>query len=340
MLASCGGRAPATPATPATPTAPATPAAAAPVEPAPNQCQEPLVARTVEYQAFDDKRYQRQAWIGERIALLVPAGERDECVMTHLVSVLDQAYTYYQKVTGQEPKSNKSLEGRPTIAVVEQTCGAGCGYLGASGIELMPDFFEVLYRGVAESGRFDQVVFYELGRNFWFYSDQIEFTGTDNTGSVTTGYAVLMRFMSMKAVSAKGGPFNGRPFKEFRREVEDLLDRYLADPNANFDNTLRVGKAPANPMNLGATDLFASIIFRLARVHGDGLIERLWREVGKRPKATSTEQAIDNLVLAASAAARVNLGRVFGKRWRFPISTQAYSELLQRFGPAVSPASY
>jgi hypothetical protein len=89
-------------------------------------------------------------------------------------------------------------------------------------------------------------------------------------------------------------------------------------------------------MDLNGTDLFASFCFRLCRDHGGPkLVARLWKEAAKRPEAKSTQDAIDNFVLAASTAAGKDLGPLFAETWRWPVSESARREAAKvRAAPA------
>ena len=295
-----------------------------------------------QYRTFEDQSITLYPYTGQNIALLVPSPNLNEATLTQIVTVFDAAYDYYEQTTGREPALYFNYNGLGTIAVVPKTCGAGCGFLGATGIELVNPTFDVLYSGVRNNNEYDQVVFYEFGRNFWFYGDQVEYKGSDNTGSITTGYAVFMRFMALEATKVTPGPFNGTDFSVFQAEVEGLLDLYLADPSLNWNNTLRLGKAPSNSLNLGATDLFASFLFELRELYGDQFIQQIWKEVENRPNASTTQDAVDNFILAASAAADENLTSLFVDTWRWPISNSAKEEAANRFGSSKSvpePAS-
>ena len=195
----------------------------------------------------------------------------------------------------------------------------GVGISGTKGIEIQKDYFDILYEGVAQKDEYDQVLFYELGRNFWFYGDKIEYKGPDDTGSITTGYAVFMRFMSMEAAGVKPGPYGDTDFAEFESAVREMLDLYIADDSLNWSNTLLVGQAPENPLGLGATDLFASFLFELTDTYGQAFIAKLWQEVGKGPDAASTQEAVDNFIVAASITAGEDLTALFST-WKWPVS--------------------
>ena len=286
-----------------------------------------LNPRQVSYQDFSGATLNLYAWPGSYTALLSRRGDLSRSVMASILRTTDKIYLFYQKSTGYTPALGKSFQGKATIADVPATCGAGCGYLGATGIELQSDYFDKLYNGVATRGEYDQPVFYEFGRNFWNLSSQLAYLPPDGADAVITGFAVFMRFKAVEAAGVRVSNFNGWSFPEFRARVKAMVDLYSADPTQTWDNTLRLNRPQANnPSNLGGTDLFASFVFRLARDYGgDRFVNRLWREAAKRPSATSTQDAVDNFFLAACAASNRNLTTLFTEKWRWPISPAAQS---------------
>lgn len=189
-----------------------------------------------------------------------------------------------------------------------------------------------MYNGVRNSNQYDQIVFFEFGRNFWFYGNQIEYKGSDDRGVITAGFAAFMRFMSIEAVGVNPGPFNGEDFSTYKAVVSGLLDSYLADPTLNWGNTLRIGIAPSNRLGLGGVDLFVSFLLELKELYGDAFVQQIWEEVGNRPNAQTTQDAVDNFVLAASAATVRNLTSLFVDTWRWPMSDSAKQEAASRFG--------
>ena len=197
----------------------------------PDQPTRPPLAKPlapVAYKSFQGKARSLFPWKGEKIAFLTPTSDLDPVTMTRLVEVFDRMWRFYADATDREPAKSREYEGCLSIAVEPETCGAGCGYLGFTGIELMPDTFRALYDGVRRDGKIDQALPYELGRNFWFYGDALEYVGDDNTGSITTGYAVLMRFWAIEAAGCEVGPFRDASGKEFLAEVRGLVDLYTA----------------------------------------------------------------------------------------------------------------
>jgi hypothetical protein len=236
-------------------------------------------------------------------------------------TTMDSVYNFYRRCTGRDPNIFYTVNNHTTVADVPSTCGAGCGELGYTGVELLSSFFDLMYNDINTSNQYDQAVFYEFGRNFWFYGGQLAYKTND---PVTTGYAVFMRFMAMEATGVQGGPFNGvTPFADFKASEEALVDQYLSNTALNWQNTLGANAGVPGGFG-GATDLFASFCMRLRRDYGgDVFLNDLWQEADKQPPANSTQDAVDNFILAACAAAHKNLTNLFMVQWRWPMSAPA-----------------
>src|SRR5437899_5242215 len=184
--------------------------------------------------------------------------------MVKIITALDKAYDFYESATAQRPPGSDptTFMGRDTIAVVNSTCGAGCSQVGLTGMEILNQYFQILYNAVASANQYDQVLFYEFGRNFWFYSPQLQYAPPD-IDPVVTGYAVYMRFVSMNAAGVAGAPFNGNSFTSFETAVTNLMDTYVRTSSLNWSNTFRTGTAPPNSFGLGGTDLIASLLMHI-----------------------------------------------------------------------------
>jgi hypothetical protein len=256
--------------------------------------------------------------------------------MGPILIALDKAWDFYQLAAapGRQPApyGPTTFQGRDTIAVVNATCGAGCSYVGFTGTEILLNNFNILYNEVNNNFQFDQVLFYEFGRNFWFYDGQLNYHSPD-VDPVATGFAVYMRFMSMDAAGVNGGPHNGSSFSFFRSQVVSLIDSYILDSTLNWTNTFKIGHAPANTLGLGTTDMIASLLMRIERDFGKpGFATNFWKQVALRNVAFSTQGAVDNFILAASATTSKNLVGIFTNTWKFPVSNAAALEAQQRWG--------
>ncbi|XZG70697.1 carbohydrate-binding protein [Chitinibacteraceae bacterium HSL-7] len=282
----------------------------------------------VAWKDFNGKFSTLYAWEGNNVAVLARQPDLNADSMKKLVSTLDNAYNFYQQTTGYTPNPYILYNGKLSIADVAETCGAGCGYIGYTGIELQHAAFDIFYNALHKDSQYDQTVFYELGRNFWGFGSQLEYKAPDQVAPVVTGFAVFMRNLTMESLALAGAPVNGTPLGRFNEEMLGLIDRYEADPSLNWSNTLAADRAPANTLGLGGADLFSSMMFRLQRDYGGyTFVKRFWDEVRLRPAATTTQEAVDNFFLAASHAAKRNLTTQFVTRWRIPVSDAAQASV-------------
>lgn len=279
------------------------------------------------YTNFNGAPMNLHVWEGNKVIILSRNSNLNRETMFKWLKAMDTTYEYYRTCTGREPSINPAtyISNKTTIADVTTTCGAGCGYLGATGIELQNTYFDVMYNAIDNYNQYDQAAFYEFGRNFWFYGNQLAYKTND---PIATGYAVFMRFMAMEAAGVNGAPFGSWTFSTFRSNVENLITTYLADASLNWGNTLGIGQGIAGS-GLGATDLFASFCFRLRRDYGgEAFVQNVWKKAGLRPNAITTQGAVDNFFLASCAAANKNLTTLF-QSWKWPLSASAVSEALQ-----------
>ena len=294
--------------------------------------QKPKPAAPTPYTTFNGEHLTLYAWPGAKTAVLTASPALDPDTMQKLVSATDRAFAFYADQTGRvpapAPPPTVPYKGLATIAEVAQTCGPGCANLGATGIEITPRSMQFLFYGIKNVDRFDSVLFLELGRNFWFLNPQLNYKEAANEPCINTGFAVLMRDEAIHALHLQGAlEGSADDYDERESRTENLIDRYLADPSLTWANTLGAGQSP----DLGCTDLFASFVMRLMREHG-GLkfLSALWHEAAQRPAAHTTQDAVDNFILAASAAAHQNLTDQFAQ-WRWPTSDAALAEANQLY---------
>lgn len=258
-----------------------------------------LGAQPFSYTSMKGHVYSLTPWTGKYVALLTKNKDLDPMVMKKLLDALDFAYVYYAQITGKIPTPYLTYANRLSIAEVSDTCGAGCGYLGLTGIELLESTFNKLYQDARDRNSYDQAVFYEFGRNFWFYEKQL-----GKIPALTTGFAISNRFYAMEYARLRGAPFKtGMTFTEFKKSVlSDLLEIYMANDRFTWRNTIAINVAPPNPNNWGGADLVASMLNVIRRDGGPGAMQTFWRTMGELPEAVTREQAINNFLAAAKAA--------------------------------------
>ena len=282
----------------------------------------------------------RYAWEGRNVTVLTQKPDLNPGLMQLWVEALDKGWDYYAAATGRVPATSSfQYHGKVTIAQVSYTCGAGCGQVGARGIEADSANFQRQYDSALNNGAFGGFLFYEMGRNFWFYGNELAYKAPTNSNAVTTGFAVLMQWWSMDAagVHIDDDSCLG-PAGAVRTHFEGLVDKYIENSALNWNNTMANGAGTASGCATDGPVLFTSILMRVQRDFGDADFGmRLWKAADARPDASTTEQAVDNLVVAASVAAGMNLSRYFEETLRWTVSAQAKNELQTLMGTAIEP---
>lgn len=272
-------------------------------------------------------------WTGSNIVFLTTNGTYDRALMNHWVSRLDRGWGLYADLIGARPRPFKQLDGRATIAAVpgfEFTCGAGCGYVGLSGIELAM-FYRWNYPALRKNtNAMPHYVFYEMGRNF--------FTFGERHSAFTTGFAVFMRYVCMDTLGCADEDAKTRQIIE---SVEPLIRTGNMSFLKTFTNADGLSeKAPrvkdaagrwVDPSDQPVT--YASAMLRLRREHGgNDWVRRCFHALAQcppiRPKGREGALAQSwNWLIAASVAARKDLSPVFVEDWRLPLRATTRKEL-------------
>jgi hypothetical protein len=276
------------------------------------------------------------AWPGTKNAILTKTSTLDPVLMRKMLAAADGTYNYYAGATGKLPSLFFNYNRLATIADTGvggvNLCGDGCTYVGATGMEISDNAFGWLYGGLP-SNLYDQVIFYEFGRSFWLYGSTLEYKSPDVSSCMVTGFAVLMRYRSLSAQGLTG-TFGGSAanYTSTYNATLGLIDTYAANTSLTWSNTFRTDSY-SGASGLGCSDLFTSLTIRLAQNYGgEAFIQNLYKEAAKRPTTVTTQDAVDNFVLSASAAANHNLTSIFTDQWRWPVSSAAEAEAMTRWG--------
>jgi hypothetical protein len=283
--------------------------------------------------AFNPDRWQKRGlstsfypWQGKEILFLTTTNSFDPKVMAAFLDRLDAGWRLYTELTGRRPNLFKQIGGKPVIAAVPDaglTCGYGCGYIGATGIEV-GGFYDHDYPLLARDPKaFPHYYFYEMGRNFYTFSDRHSL--------FITGYAVFMRYVCMDGLKCEDPD---APTREAIEKAESLFAASGLDFLQGFTTFGGLDeKAPrlkhADGRWLQPSDqpvMYSSAMLKLRKDHGgDGWVKRFFAELVKCPKikVQNREDALRqsrNWLVAASCAARKDLSPVFVERWKFPLS--------------------
>lgn len=272
-------------------------------------------------------------WTGSNLVFLTTSPEFDPEVMGRFVQRLDGGWQLYQELAARAPSLFKQIDGLPTIAAVpgfEYTCGYGCGYVGATGIEAGA-FYGHDYPILAnDPAAVPHYYFYEMGRNFYTFGDRHSL--------FTTGYAVFMRYVCLDTLACPD------PDVATRQTIESAIDLYAKSPMGFLEGFTTLGgldeKAPRlkdpNGRPIQPSDqpvIYASAMLRLHRdCGGNEWLGRFFRHLAACPEVppespdAGLRQGL-NWLIAASCAARRDLTPVFVDQWRLPLPASSRQAL-------------
>ena len=156
-------------------------------------------------------------WEGRNVVFLTTTNQFDAEVMGRFVGRLDAGWKLYAELTGRSPQPFRQRDGKPTIAAVPDaalTCGYGCGYVGATGMEI-GGFYDGDYPlAKRDPEAFAHYYFYEMGRNYYTFGDRHSL--------FITGYAVFMRYVCMDALHCTD------PDRSTRQTIETCESLYAS----------------------------------------------------------------------------------------------------------------
>ena len=277
--------------------------------------------------------FEMLAWKGERIALLTRPGDYDAEKMRAFVSILDRGWQTQARLVGRSPRPFRQIGGKATICAIPKaklSCGYGCGYVGATGIEVSGFYNRDWPAFRKDPHAFAHYYFYEMGRNYYLFGDRHSL--------FTTGYAVFMRYVCMDELGCTD------PDSKTRQTIE-RCEQVYADSEIRFFDAFTNFSAGEKGHRLSEPGggkivpsdqpvMYATAMLKLRRDHGEAWTGKFLHALGEcQPyKATDEASAVPqclNWLVCASVAAGEDLSPIFADRWRMPL-TPEQRQLMKR----------
>lgn len=266
-------------------------------------------------------------WEGKHVVLLTTTADLDREVMTLFLDRLDRAWQLYADYTRLSPQPHMLLDNKVTIAAVPDssfTCGAGCGFIGFSGIEVGV-FYSWDYPNTSKHrDQFSDYYFYEMARNYFRFGDR--------HSAFTTGFSVFMRYVCMDALDCENRHADihkklAAAEAEFAKSKLTFLQGFTTVTTGGRDEY--VDLIPGYPSN--AASLYASAMLKLRRDYGgDEWVKAFFTNLRRCPSIPWVDDLGDsgraqglNWLVAASCAARRDLSPVFVERWKLPVGKKS-----------------
>jgi hypothetical protein len=268
---------------------------------------------TVTYVTFFGETLTMQQFNGLHTALLVKPSDLAQAGIDRIRRLVDEhdiIYETLQDLTGGEPTG----EGLLRIAVVDNTCGGGCGYIGAKGVEILtPVLFFQDYIAYVD---------HELTHNFDRRSSFL-FNSHDIAHSWTAFADQYSQVYPRRA-------FNRLDADDvLALRIHERLGPYEALPGASWQTCVRDATCDP-PGDIGADEMAVLAeggpILRVAQIYGPHAmrgwmrtVDRLIGERGLDAGAMTAQDRIDLLVESLSLTVGADLS-CFYDFWHWPLS--------------------
>jgi hypothetical protein len=270
---------------------------------------------TVTYVTFQGETLTMRRFNGRDTALLVQQSELDQVGLPRIRTLIDEhdiIYETLRDLTGGEPAGDGDLL---RIAVVDHTCGGGCGFIGSNGIEILTPVFT-----------WDDYIAYvdhEMTHNFDRRSSFL-FNSRDTAHSWTAFADQYSQVYPRRAFNR----LDADDVLELR--VRERLGPYEALPGASWQTCVRDTSCDP-PGDLQPSDMAVlgegGPILRIAQLYGPRAmktwiptVDRLISERGLQVSDLLSQDRIDLLVESLSLAVGADLS-CFYDFWHWPLSS-------------------
>lgn len=270
---------------------------------------------TVTYVTFGGETLTMRRFNGRDTALLVTQSVLDQVGLARIRTLVDEhdiIYETLQDLTGAEPAGDGDLL---RIAIVDNTCGGGCGYIGSKGVEILTPIFT-----------FDDYIAYvdhEMTHNFDRRSSFL-FNSRDIAHSWTAFADQYSQIYPRRAFAR----LDADDVLELR--IRERLGPFEAFPGASWQTCVRDASCdPPGDIDAREMALLAEggTILRVAQLYGPHAmkmwvptVDRLISERGLDPGTMTQQDRIDLLVESLSLAVGADLS-CFYDFWHWPLSS-------------------
>lgn len=284
---------------------------------------------TSNYKAFDGNTHQLVENRGRYVNVLIPSSFENGPFFTadhieEMVDRLDMLYVMYTELMQGQPTGSGLL----TIAFVPQTCGMGCGLVGAKGFEILSDprNYEAITREL-DAGRLEKVLLHEMAHNFDAHSVFLHYL-PDHAHAWTDMFEFFAPFRYSRI-----GSRDQSPDDLYNSPVSAVWKDYVTHESANWQHC--VIEDDCADMGLTANNLWAMLYYRIEALHGiDAILESFsfLRDYASNSQPPSTQEEKEGVrILSLAMGAGVNIA-CYLDDLKWPITAELRAELNQTFG--------
>lgn len=287
------------------------------------------IQSSTSYQAFDGSTHQLVENRGRFVNVLIPQFY-DEGVfftadhMEELVDRLDMLYVIYTELMHKEPAGNGLLN----IAFIPQTCGMGCGLIGARGFEILshPRNYEAIIHEL-DAGRLEPVLLHEMAHNFDTHSAYLHYL-PDHAHAWTDMFEFFAPFRYARISSNEESPDD-----RYNSPVSAVWKGYIDEQSANWQSC--VMDDACGDLGLSANSLWAMLYYRVETLHGvEAILDsfKFLKNYADTHAPPSTQEEKESVrILSLAMGAGVNIA-CYVDALKWPVQSGTRSELEMIFG--------
>lgn len=284
---------------------------------------------TIIYQAFDGSSYQLIENRGRYVNVLIPQSFEDGPFFTaehveEMVDRLDMLYALYAELLNDQPTGSGLL----TVAFIPQTCGVGCGLVGARGFEVLSDRrnYEAIIREL-DAGQLEPLLLHEMAHNFDVHSAYLHYL-PDHAHAWTDMFEFFAPYRYSRASNHGEAPDD-----LYNSPVSSVWKKYVTEEHADWKHCVRDGAC--GDLGLSANNLWAMLYYRVEALHGIDAIQdsfKFLRNFAKTNPPPSTDEEKENVrILSLAMGAGANIA-CYMDALKWPIQAMLRTELERSFG--------
>lgn len=278
----------------------------------------------VVYSSFQGVKYQLTEFRGKNVSILLPPTWLNGLTLEQRRTLLDRSdliYEHFRELVGQEPSGDGMLR----IAFVTSTCGWGCGWIGAKGVEVMDaDWSLADAKGALAYGHIPGVVTHEMTHNFDVYAPYLHYLQEH-------AHAWTAFLDSYIQIYSQQGYLSASPKQILAGDILRMWTPYVSDPSANWLTSVRNGNPAVEMTHL----IWGGLHHRFAELHGVEAVRRamrFWQSYAASNPIPSTAEAKEDLDIEGLAAgARLNLS-CYVDAWKWYASPSSRTRMAAQWG--------
>jgi len=278
----------------------------------------------VTYHSILGKTYTLTEFRGKNVSILLPDSWMTGLTLDERRTLLDRndiLYEHYKELVGEEPGGGGLLR----IAMVPESCGYGCAWIGWKGVEVMDaDWSLAIAKEALAAGKLAAVYPHEMCHNFDVYFSYLAYLR--NHAHAWTAF--LDTFIQV--YNQQGYP-DMTPSELLAHEVRERWDPYYWNSTLTWENAVLGGD-----QNLEMTHLiWGGVNLRFAQLHGAEAVRgamQFWKNYKAQNPPPSTAEAKEDLHLEGLAAGvGLNL-TCYAKAWRWQASPELQERMANAYG--------